>query len=246
MDRLLYISSVGAANLERAQAVHAHNLANVSTDGYRSEFAHTIERVVQGDGYSARVYGVTQDSGFDGSSGVLRDTGRSLDVAIGGDGYLAVQLPDGSEGFTRAGSLKVDEFGRLLSAENHPVIGQGGPIALPPYETLVIGSDGSVTVRAQGQGAETLVQVAQLKLVKAEPQTLVKNAYGTLSSTTNVPSVPDESIQLVSGMLESSNVNPVNELTEVLSLARQFELEVRMMRTAQTNDEAASELVRVG
>jgi flagellar basal-body rod protein FlgF len=246
MDRLLYISTIGAAQIEQAQAVHSHNLANVSTNGFRAEFAQAQSRWVEGDGYPARVYGITQVPGSDFSEGIPQSTGRALDVAVQGPGFLSVQLPDGSEGFTRAGDLQLDSVGRLLSREGMPVLGDNGPIALPPYESLVIGGDGSLTVRPQGQGPETLAQVARLKLVNPNVEDLVKDATGFFKRSDGAPQAADPGVQVVSGFLESSNVNAVNELTEILSLARQFELEVRMMRTAQTNDESASQLVQVG
>lgn len=245
MDRLLYISTIGASQIEQAQTVHANNLANVSTTGFRADFAQAQSRWVEGDGYPARVYGITQSPGTDLSSGLLRQTDRNLDVAIEGEGFLTVQMPDGTEAFSRAGALQVDAVGRLLGAEGLPVVGDGGPIALPPYETLVVGGDGSITVRPEGQGPETLVQIGRLKLVNPAPEDIAKATNGLLVRKDGLPQAADPDVSVVSGFLESSNVNAVHELTEILGLARQFELEVRMMQMAQTNDEAASQLVKV-
>jgi flagellar basal-body rod protein FlgF len=245
MDRLLYISTIGASQIERAQAVHANNLANVSTTGFRADFAQAQSRWVEGDGYPARVYGITQSPGTDLSSGLLRQTDRTLDVAVEGAGFLTVQMPDGSEAFTRAGALQVDSVGRLLSREGLPVLGDGGPISMPPFQTLVVGGDGSITVRPEGQGPETLVQIGRLKLVNPNPADIAKATNGLMVRKDGLPQIADPDVSVVSGFLESSNVNAVHELTEILGLARQFELEVRMMQTAQTNDEAASQLVKV-
>ena len=246
MDRLLYIATTGASQIERAQAVHAHNLANVSTTGFRADYAQAQSRLVGGDGIPARVYGITQGPGTDHSEGIKRQTGRSLDVAIEGPGFLAVQLPDGSEGYTRAGDLQVDSFGRLLSRDGLAVLGEGGPIALPPFTELFIGADGGVTVQPEGQGPEALVQVDRLKLVNPPLEEVRKDATGLFRHRDGEPLPADPAVRVVSGFLEESNVNAVNELTEIMMLARQFEIEVRMMRTAESLDEAATSLVRVG
>ncbi|MEZ5558425.1 MAG: flagellar basal body rod protein FlgF [Pseudomonadales bacterium] len=246
MDRLLYISTIGAAHIERAQTLHAHNLANVSTTGFRADFAQAQSRWVDTpDGYPARVYGITESPGTDHSQGMLRATGRDLDVAVEGSGFLAVQLPDGSEGYTRAGDLGVDSLGRLVSGEGFPVLGEGGPIALPPFTQIFIGGDGGITVQPEGQGPEALVQVDRLKLVDPDPSEVAKDATGLFRRTDGVPAPADPDVKVVSGFLEDSNVNAVNELTEIISLARQFELEVRMMQMAETMDESATTLVRV-
>lgn len=246
MDRMLYVAATGAAHLERAQAVHANNLANVSTDGFRGEFAETLDRAIRGDGYQARTYGLSEAPGFDFAPGTIRETGRNLDVAIQGRGFLAVSMPDGSEGYTRAGALSVDSAGRLLNRDGLAVIGGGGPIALPPYSKLFVGADGGITVQPQGQGPEVLIQVDQLKLVNPPPQSLSKSSPGIFVARDGQPVAADPAVSLFSGGLESSNVNAVGELTEMLSISRQFELEVRMMRKAEENDETASQLVRVG
>ena len=246
MDRLLYVSTIGASHVERAQAVHAHNLANVSTTGFRADYAQARSRWVEGDGMPARVYGITESPGTDHSEGVKRQTGRNLDVAVEGRGFLTVQLPDGSEAYTRAGDLRVDSVGRLLSREGFPVMGEGGPIALPPFTELFIGADGGVTVQPEGQGPEALVQVDRLKLVDPPHAEVGKDGTGLFRHQDALPLPPDPNVRVVSGFLEESNVNAVNELTEIMSLARQFEIEVRLMRTAESLDEAATSLVRIG
>jgi len=245
MDRLLYVSTVGLSNIDQAQAARAHNLANVSTTGFRGDLARVMATEVTGDGYQARVYGVNQHSGVDMSQGAMSETGRNLDIAINGEGLISIALPDGQQGYTRNGALQIDALGRLLSADGYEVIGQGGPIALPPLETIVIGSDGTITVRPEGQGADSLVQIDQLKLVNPPAESLRKHATGHLVLNDGSEAQTDVNVSVTSGFLESSNVNAVNELTEILSLSRQYELEVRMMRMAEENDESASQLLRI-
>ncbi len=246
MDRLLYISTVGLSNIDQAQTARAHNLANVSTVGFRADLARVMATEVAGDGYRSRVYGVNESGGVDMSYGSQTDTGRDLDLAINGDGLLSVRLPDGQEGYTRNGALQLDPAGRLLSAEGFEVLGQGGPIALPPVESIVIGADGTLTVRPEGQGPESLVQIDRLKLVNPPVAELAKHPTGYLVVGEGAVTPADPDVTVASGFLETSNVNAVNELTEILSLSRQYELEVRMMSIAEENDQAASQLLRIG
>jgi flagellar basal-body rod protein FlgF len=246
MDNLLYISTVGLSNIDQAQAARANNLANVSTTGFRADLARVMATQVDGDGYQARVYGVNESQGVDMSAGTQNETGRALDVAINGEGLLSVRLPNGDEGYTRNGALQIDALGRLLSTDGFEVLGQGGPIALPPSESVLIGSDGTITVLPEGQSAESLVQIDQLKLVNPEPGQLRKDATGHLVLKDGEIAQADLGVTVTSGFLESSNVNAVDELTQILSLSRQYELEVRMMRIAEENDQSSSQLLRIG
>ncbi len=246
MDRMIYINAVGLRNIEQAQTAHANNLANVNTHGFRRDFASALATEVQGDGYRNRVYGVTAMPGVDMSQGTHVDTGRSLDVAINGAGLFALQLPDGGEVYSRHGGFVIDDAGRLLNEQGLAVMGRGGPIAIPPYESLTFGADGTITIRPQGQGAEALVQIDRLKLVDIPGGEAQKNVSGFIVA--KVPenvALKDDAV-VKSGFLETSNVNPVHEMTEILALARQFELEVKMLQTAQSNDEAAAQLLRIG
>ncbi len=246
MDRLVYISAVGLSNIEQAQAARANNLANVSTNGFRADLARVMTSEVSGDGYRTRAYAVNEGAGVDLSHRTQVETGRELDLAVSGDGMFSVLLPDGTEGYTRNGALQIDSAGRLLSAQGMPVMGQGGPIALPPFESVVFGADGAITVRPQGQGPEALVQVERLKMVNPPAERITKDATGLLVDIEGEAFAPADDVTVRSGFLESSNVNAMHELTEILSLARQFELEVKMMKTAESNDEAASQLLRLG
>ena len=246
MDRLIYISAVGMRNIEQAQTARANNLANASTHGFRSDLATALSSEVQGHGYRSRVYGVNEMPGIDMSNGAHIDTGRDLDLAVSGAGLFTLQAPDGSEVYTRSGAFQIDGAGRLMSDRGLPVMGRGGLIALPPFETIHFGADGTVTIRPQGQGPEALVQIDRLKLVDVDEGGLTKDATGHLVPRNPGAAQIREDVIVRSGFLESSNVNPIHELTEILTLARQFELEVQMLQNAQTNDEAASQLLRIG
>lgn len=245
MDNVLYLSMSAARELMQAQAVHANNLANASTGGFKADFAQARAMQVYGEGYAGRVYAAAESPATDMSAGSLDQTGRNLDVAVDGDGWLAVMRPDGTEAYTRYGSLHVDSVGMLRTGRGDPVLGDGGPIALPPFETVLVGGDGTVTVQPVGQEPNNLVQVERLKLVHPDPGALVKGADGLFSRADGLPEPPSAEVKVVSGMVENSNVNVVAEMTEILALAREFEIQLKMMQTAEQNDEAATSLLGI-
>lgn len=246
MDKAIYIAMTGGKHINRAQAIHANNLANANTDGFRADFAQARAMgVYYGDGHPTRAYALSESPAVDFNPGTLRQTGRDLDIAIAGDGWIAVQGFDGSEAYTRAGSLQVDALGQLLTAEGLPVLGEGGPVAIPPFDKLEIGDDGTINIQPQGQGVDILAEVGRIRLVNPNLQDLVKGEDGLLRHRDGAEVVADAGVRLQTGFLESSNVSAVHEMTEIISLARQFELQVKMMRTVEDNTRAASQLLRV-
>lgn len=246
MDKALYIAMTGAKHIERAQALRANNLANATTTGFRADFAQARAMgVYYGDGMPTRAYALTENPGTDLSYGALSETGRDLDVAVNGDGWIAVQSPDGSEAYTRAGRFKVDALGQLTTADGHPVLGEAGPIALPPYEKLQIGQDGTISIRPLGQGPEVLAQVDRIKLVNPPSDGLQKGTDGLFRGEVAGGVLPaDATVTLQTGYLEGSNVNTVEEFTQVIALARQFEMQVKLMRTVEDNSAAATRLLQ--
>lgn len=245
MDRALYISMTGASQTMRAQTIHAHNLANASTTGFRADLAQARSMPMYGPGMATRAYSMTENPGTDFSPGNLQSTGNPLDIAVRGEGWIAVQAGDGSEAYTRAGDLHVDLFGQLLTGSGLPVLGNNGPIVLPEFDTLELGDDGTVSIRELGQGAEVLALLDRIKLVNPEPGELVKGADGLLRRADGLESEADGTIQMVSGYLESSNVNVVEAMVEMISLARSYEMNVKFMQTAQQNSEASARLLQI-
>lgn len=246
MDRLLYVAMTGASQTMLAQAANSHNLANVSTTGFRADLEAFRSLPVYGPGYPGRVYAMTESKGVDFSPGSIVTTGRDLDVAVNGSGWIAVQAPDGTEAYTRAGDLRVTSGGMLVTGAGHPVLGNAGPIAIPPYETLEIGADGTISIRPLGQGAETLAVVDRIKLVDPPLQDLEKGQDGFLRLKDGTAAAPDARVRLVSGALESSNVNAVDAMVRMIELARQFELQVKAMKTAEENDAVSARLMQLG
>ncbi len=244
MDRLLYISMTGAAQNLRAQQTISHNLANVSTTGFQADLDAYKSLALKGDGFDTRVYNQHHRSGIDFQHGAMMNTGRELDAAIQGDGLFAVQAPDGTEAYTRAGDFRVDQNGFLTTGRGLMVLGEGGPVSVPPYQKLDIGADGSISIIAIGQTAESVTIVDRIKMVKPDMQQLQKGGDGLLRLRDGGISEADASVRLVPGTLESSNVNAVSELVSLLDNSRQFELQVKMMKAAEEADESSTKLMR--
>lgn len=247
MDKSLYIAMTGAKHNMMAQASHANNLANANTTAFKSDFAQARAMAVyHGDGLPTRAYALTEKPATDFSFGALQQTGRDLDVAVDGDGFIAVQGPDGQEAYTRLGNLHVDALGMLRTGNNLPVMGNGGPIAVPEAEKIEIGLDGNITVIPKGQGAAAPVVVDRIKLVNPEIQEMTKHEDGLFRARDIEGILPaDGDVRLVSGFLEASNVNAVNELTSILALSRQYEMQVKLMSNAKEMSEASARLLQM-
>ena len=245
MDKMLYVSMTGAHNNSLAQSAHANNLANISTNGFRRDFEQARSMQVFGDTLPARVYAMTERPGTDFTPGSMQETGRDLDVAIGGRGWLAVQAADGSEAYVRTASLNIDALGVLRTGNGLPVMGNGGPIAVPPEQKIEIGKDGTISIRALGEGPSVLAEVDRLKLVNPDLKQMEKGTDGLIRFKGVGPVQADATVQVTSGFLESSNVNAVEEMTAILSLSRQFELQVKMMRTAEDNAAAVARVLQI-
>jgi len=245
MDRFLYIAMSGAKETMRAQAVNNHNLANVSTAGFRADLAAFQSRAVVGSGYDSRAYATSSSTGWDSSIGSMQGTGRDLDVAVNGQGWIAVQANDGTEAYTRAGDLRVDPSGMLTNGAGHPVLGDGGPISIPPNSSLSIGGDGSISIVPLGQGPETTATIGRIKLVNPTAASLVRGEDGLFRSTDGNAAPSDATVSLMGGTLESSNVNVADAMVNMIELSRHYELQVKAMRTAEENAANSAQLLKL-
>ena len=245
MDKLIYVAMSGAREAMRAQATTSHNLANISTTGFRALRNVLDSAPIPGAGLPTRVNTVRQPELWNSRQGQAQATGRDLDVAIQGEGWLVVQDAEGNDAYTRNGNLRVNPNGILETSLGQPVRGNGGPISLPPYEKLFIGGDGQISIVPQGQTAETLVQVDRLRLVNPPAKELVRSGDGLFNLRDGSTAAPDSSVRVASGQLESSNVNPAEALAEMIEMSRHYEMQVRAMNTADELDSASSRLIRM-
>lgn len=245
MDRSLYISMSGAKETLLNTAVNNQNLANATTNGFRAEFAQARSMPVFGPGHPVRAYAMTEKPAIDFQSGPLVTTDRSLDIAIKGDGWLSVQAKDGDTAFTRQGNLEVSPNGQLMTKTGHPVMGSSGPIFIPPAREISVANDGTITIIPEGAGSNETAIIDQIRLVNPAKETLYKGDDGLIRST-NTDEEPAAQVSLVSGMLESSNVNTVSSLVTLMELSRRFEMQIKMMESSSTLDQATNRIMRIG
>lgn len=235
----------GASQNALAQKAHANNLANISTNGFQRDLEQARSMPVFGDSFPARAFALSERPATDFTPGALVETGRDLDVAVSGDGWLAVQAPDGSEAYVRTASMNVDALGILRAGNGMPIMGNGGPIAVPPQQQIEVGQDGTISIRAQGEGPRVMAQVDRIKLVQPDLKTMSKGLDGLIHTNDGQPAPADANVQVVSGFLEASNVNAVDEMTSVLALSKQFELHIKMMNTAKEDDQAMTRVLSI-
>lgn len=240
MESYIYTTMTGALHTLTAQRIHANNLANVGTTGFRRDFERAESYQVQGSGFETRFLSQTQTTGTDFTPGRLETTGRELDVGIRGMGFIAVLDANGNEAYTRAGNLEIDNEGRLLS-QGREVNGQGGPLVIPDFRAISIGQNGTVSVTPPGGG---LLEVGQIKLVNPDIAQLIKSDDGLFRLVNGEEAPEDPNVVLVAGHLEQSNVNAVDEMVTTMALSRTFEIQVRMMKVADENSAAGNKLIR--
>lgn len=246
MDRLLYVSMTGTHRVMEAQARNAQNLANASTTAFKGALDSAAAQKIEGPGMPTRYNVQTRDSRPDLSPGALQSTGRVLDIAVQGDGWLMVQDANGGEALTRRGDLQVDANGLLRTGDGNPVLGDVGPIAIPPFKELSLGADGTLSIVPLGQGPQAQALLDRIMLVRPEPGTLERGTDGLFRTVDGEVPPADASVRILTGHLEASNVNLARSMVEMIELARQFEMQVRMMRTADENADTAAQLMRLG
>lgn len=244
MDRLIYVSMTGAKHAMLRQAANANNLANMATTGFKAdEHVFRALPVVGGGGERTRHFVVDTTSASDFSPGSLQTTGRPLDVAIQGRGWFAVQTPAG-EAYVRSASLQIDAAGVLKTSSGMPVLGEGGPLNIPAEDQdIMIGGDGTITaVPRTGDKANAAI-IGQIKLVNPDEKQLVKGDFGGFRLRDGAQAPADATVQMASGVLESSNVNAASTLIELISAQRQFDMQVRMLQTADQNAQRAAQIL---
>jgi len=241
MDRIIYTAMSGARYMLERQATLAQNLANASTNGYRADTVALRAVPVRGQTSGTRVFSVETTTGTDFTPGPMQATGRNLDVAVQGSGWFAVQAPDGNEAYTRAGSLQVGADGTLQLPNGMPVLGDGGTISVQPGSNLVVAADG--TISTKNPTGPQVTQVGRLKLVDPPAADLVKGTDGLFRTKSGDPADADPNVRIADGTLEGSNVNPVDAMVGMISAARQFEMQMKVLTSAQQDEEKASTLL---
>lgn len=246
MDRMLYVAMSGAKQNMLAQSINSNNLANISTTGFRADLSAARSMPLYGgEGHPTRVYSMTEKPGIDFKQGAMSTTGRDLDIAIAGDGFLTVQAADGTEAYTRAGDLRTNNAGVLQTGAGHIVLGQGGPVTIPQSAKVDIGKDGTISIVEPGAAGGRTTVIDRLKLVNPKLEDVKRNENGLFVLKNGEDAEFDDAVSVVSGTIETSNVNAAEALVNMIELARQFEMQIKMLKTAEENNAQAAQMLKL-
>jgi flagellar basal-body rod protein FlgF len=245
MDRMIYVAASGVRATMQRQEVLANNLANVNTPGYRSENVAFRVAPVLGEGLQTRAMVAESTPGADFTPGVVTTTGRGLDVAIQGQGFFAVQAADGSEGYTRNGGFQINDQGLLQTHGGQLVLGDGGPISVQPGTVVTIADDGSVSGTPAG-GGKTATPIGRLKLVNPPAAEIKRSTDGLFRMKDGGDAPVDARVRVAAGAIEGSNVNAVEAMVGMITLARQFEMQMKLLQAADQADRKGAQLLGAG
>ena len=248
MDRVIYTAMNGAARLDEHQSVLTNNMANVNTPGFREQIAmFRSVPLTQGEGLSTRVATVTSTVGSSFASGVMQTTGRALDVALAGAGWFAIQASDGTEAYTRAGNFQLSTGNELQSSSGQAVLSdQNAPIVIPENASVTIGADGSITALGAGDQPNAIVNLGRIKLVSPDERLLIRGDDGSFRLAPDANGQPagaqaaDPSLRVISGMIESSNANPMAAMVGMIENSRRYEAQLQVMKNVDTNEQRAN------
>jgi flagellar basal-body rod protein FlgF len=248
MDKLVYTAATGLKAHMAAQAAIANNMANASTTGFRADrvVLDRLSLTGGGDEFASRAPAGAEVQDFDRTPGALQTTGRPLDVAmLGNDTWMAVQANDGTEAYTRRGDLSVSPSGTLKTGDGYLVMGSGGPITLPPYDSLTIGSDGTVSIVPQGDTSGQGTVIDTIKLASTKGSQTVKGLDNLLHVKGSGALPQDAAAKVQSGALEGSNVNMTQALVDMIENQRSYEVQANLLKSAKDMDEGAASLMRM-
>ena len=241
---MIYVATSSGANILQAQAISANNLANVSTPGFKADHPQFVSVMkAQSDTLPTRVYSSIDGTRTDFSPGGLMPTGNNLDIAVNGEGWLAVMSKDGNESYVRTSSMQVTQEGILVSANQLPILGTGGLISIPAGQQIEIGTDGTITATIIDGENKTSTIIDRFKLVKPDNNDLVKMSDGLIRTKSGAALEPDASVKITSGYIESSNVNVVDSMMNMIALSRQFEIQLKLLNIAKENSQSSDKTI---
>ncbi|MDQ3268325.1 MAG: flagellar basal-body rod protein FlgF [Pseudomonadota bacterium] len=245
MDRLIYTAMSGASHTMQQQATVGQNLSNVNTPGYRAAVNAFRAVPLVGDGLPTRTFVVDSTAGVNLSPGAMQPTGRNLDIAVQGRGWIAVQLENGSEAYTRNGSFQVTTEGILQTRSGMNVAGDAGLITIPPNTEVTVAKDGTISTVPSGLSPNQVAVVGRIKLVNPSEDQMVRGDDGLFRTRDGKPVAANVEVTVAPGNLESSNVDTVEVMVNMISLARQFDMHMKMLQSADNNAKQASQLLNM-
>ncbi|WP_130537813.1 flagellar basal body rod protein FlgF [Thiomicrorhabdus indica] len=244
MDRMLYISMSGAKEVMLSQANNANNLANASTDGFKKDFNVFRAQHMEGPGWDSRAYSLDERPATDFTAGAIKVTGREMDIVTKENGFMAIQSPAGDEALVRTASMQTLQTGELVDVQGNPILNEGGaPIIVPPYRSMAIGDDGTISIVPADAPSNQLVVLDQIRLVQADPKQLEKGLDGFIRNTGE--ELGQANVKVISGALETSNVNTAEALVNMIELSRKYEMQVKMMATSKNHGQKSDQLLNV-
>ena len=244
MDRMLYVAMSGAKEVQLSQANNSNNLANANTDGFKQDFNIFRAQHMQGPGWETRAYSMDERPATDFSAGAIKATGNKMDIVTKEDGFIGIQTPAGDEAFVRSASMQVLEDGSLVDTKGNPILNEGGaPINIPPVKTMTIGDDGTISIVPAESPTNQLVVLDQIRLVKPNTKELEKGLDGFIRSKEGVAPLEQNVVKVVSGALESSNVNTAEALVNMIELSRKYEMQIKMMGTSKSHAQKSDSIL---
>jgi len=244
MDRMLYVAMSGAKEVMLSQANNSNNLANANTDGFKKDFNVFRAQHVQGPGWESRAYSLDERPATDFSAGAIKVTGRDLDIVTKEDGFIGIQAPNGDEVYVRTASMQILENGNMVDVKGNPILNESGtPINVPPVKTITIGDDGTISIVPADSPSNQLVVLDRIRLVKPSPADLEKGLDGFARLKADAAPVIQSPVTVVSGALESSNVNTAEALVNMIELSRKYELQVKMMSATKNHAQKSDSLL---
>lgn len=245
MDHAIYTAMSAANAALNRQAVTSNNLANTSTTGFRAQLAAFRSVPVEGPSFATRTLVAESTPYNDNTMGPVNHTGRSLDVSLPQDGWLTVAMPDGSEGYTRNGGIQVDNEG-ALSVNGYPLMGDGAALVVPPQSSVTIAPDGTISTLGAGDEPNAVVPVGRIKMVNAASQDLVHGDEGLFHAAAGGALPVDQDMRLSPEALEGSNVSPVKAMADMIANSRGFDMNMKIIQTADENAKQANQLLSIG
>jgi flagellar basal-body rod protein FlgF len=243
MDKLIYVAMSGASQALQQQASVANNLANATTTGFRAEKLTFQALPLAGDGSPTRVFTMDASAGADLRPGTIQQTGRDLDVAVEGQGWLTVETANGGEAYTRNGNIQVSSNGVLQTQSGLNLVGDGGPITVPPDARVSVGKDGTISVLPNTNQRAAIQVIGKLKLVNPPENQLSKGNDGLFHLNAGGEADADPTVKVTGGALESSNVNVVEAMVNMIQLGREFDMQMKLLQNAESNAGKSSELL---
>ncbi|MEP0356998.1 MAG: flagellar basal body rod protein FlgF [Paraglaciecola sp.] len=246
MDKLLYIAASGANQDLVGASVRANNLANAQTTGFKAQLEQARAMPAYGEGLPTRVFSMTESPSNDYEGGTMIQTGRELDLALQGDGWFSVLDANGNEAYSRNGSFELGPNGELKDSHGNAIVGDFGPIFLPiPVSNIDIANDGTLSVQPQGAPETVLEEVGRLKFVNPNVANMQRGTDGLFRMKDGEVAAEDPTVTIRTGFLESSNVNPVEEMVSMITLQRHYEMQVKLMKRAESMDTRGNQLLRI-